>query len=68
MLIWLQFDECDIEATSVPLHGELPKPGSEILFRGKHYAVSAIPTAWTCQGGELIPVLHLIPKSDDATK
>ena len=65
MLIWLQFDECNIEPTSVTLHGELPKPGSEISFRGKLYSVSATPTAWTCQGGELIPVLHLIPKPGD---
>lgn len=65
MLIWLQFDEGDVESTSVELHGELPKPGSIISIRDKSFAVSAVPTTWTCQGGELIPVVHLLPKADE---
>ena len=61
MLICLRCNEIEICNKSVQLHGELPQPGSIIEFEGGTFAVSAAPTSWIFQDGELIPVLHVLP-------
>jgi hypothetical protein len=64
MLIRLRFSETDIPEQTVQLHGELPKAGAVIEFEGGTFTVSALPTTWHFHAGELIPVLHVLPKSE----
>jgi hypothetical protein len=64
MLIRLRFNEAEICEKTVQLHGELPTPGSIIEFEGRTFAISALPTSWVFQDGELVPVLHVILKSE----
>ena len=66
MLIQLRFDEIERDETNAELHGEFPKTGSIIEIQGESFAVAAVPTSWVSQGEDLIPVIHLRPKLDDA--